>query len=149
MGIEAELSARPVPASSLSLAGSLIEAEFDSDVTNTAGAIIAGMREGNRLPTVPKFQMAATATYTGRLNDTSEWFVSGSYQHVGSRYTQPGDQEPGAGNFTNAGGNSAIFFDPQHRRFRHPRLQFRLAQAAGLRSGKPLRRAGVGQRLRA
>ena len=112
MGVEAELSARPAPGLELSIAGSLIEAEFDSSVTNTAGAVIAGMREGNRLPTVPKFQMAATASYTGRLSDTSEWFLTGSYQHVGSRYTQPGDQEPGAGNFTIAGGNSAIFFDP-------------------------------------
>jgi iron complex outermembrane receptor protein len=99
MGLEAELSVRPLTGLSLSLAGSLIEAEFDSDVTNTAGGIIAGMRNGNRLPTVPKFQFAATATYSQRMGRTAEWFVSGSFQHVGNRYTQPGDQEPGAGTF--------------------------------------------------
>ncbi|HEY0326676.1 MAG TPA: TonB-dependent receptor, partial [Allosphingosinicella sp.] len=112
MGIEAELGIRPTEGLSLSLAGSFVEAEFDSNVTTTAGAIIAGIREGNRLPTVPEFQMAATATYTNRFGATGEWFVSGSFQHVGDRFTQPGDQEPGAGNFTAAGGNSIIFFDP-------------------------------------
>lgn len=106
MGIEAELSLRPMEGLSLSLAGSFVEAEFDSDVTTTAGAIIAGIREGNRLPTVPEFQMAATATYSSRFGETGEWFLSGSFQHVGERFTQPGDQEPGAGTF------NFIFFDP-------------------------------------
>ncbi|HWT13387.1 MAG TPA: TonB-dependent receptor [Allosphingosinicella sp.] len=106
MGVEAEVNARPVPGLELSLAASVIEAEFDSDVTTTAGDVIAGIREGNRLPTVPEFQMAATATYGQRLTANSEWYVSASYQHVGSRYTQPGDQEPGAGSF------NFIFFDP-------------------------------------
>jgi outer membrane receptor protein involved in Fe transport len=111
MGVEAELSARPTPGLELSLAGSLLEAEFDSDVTTTAGGIIAGMRDGNRLPTVPNFQVAATATYGQRLSDNAEWYVSGSFQHVGSRYTQPGDQEPGAGTF------NFIFFDPNTGNF--------------------------------
>jgi iron complex outermembrane receptor protein len=55
---------------------------------------------GNRLPTVPKFQAAVTATYGSRFSDNADWYVSASAQHVGSRYTQPGDQEPGAGNFS-------------------------------------------------
>jgi outer membrane receptor protein involved in Fe transport len=111
MGIEAELSARLFPGFELSLAGSLIEAEFDSDVTTTTGDIIAGIRDGNRLPTVPKFQIAATATYSQRLGNNAEWFVTGSYQHVGNRYTQPGDQEPNAGTF------NFIFFDPNTGNF--------------------------------
>ena len=98
-GIEAELAANPMPGLDLSLAGSYVNAEFDSTVTTGTGVVIGGIREGNRLPTVPQFQMAATATYTTRFSDNADWYVNGSYQHVGSRYTQPGDQEPGAGVF--------------------------------------------------
>jgi iron complex outermembrane recepter protein len=108
MGIEAELSARPMPGLELSLAGSYIEAEFDSTLRSVddplipgdQSFVIAGIREGNRLPTVPKFQMAATATYGARLSSNADFYVTGSVQHVGSRYTQPADQEPGAGDFT-------------------------------------------------
>ena len=105
-GIEAEFSARPMPGLDLSLAGSYVSAEFDSTVPEPL-ASRTGIRDGNRLPTVPKFQMAATATYGQRMSANSEWYVSSSYQHVGSRYTQPGDQEPGAGHFGNA-----LFYDP-------------------------------------
>ena len=106
-GVEAEFSARPMPGLELSLAGSYVEAEFDSTVENATLASRTGIRDGNRLPSVPKFQMAATATYGSRFNDNADWYVNASLQHVGSRITQPGDQEPGAGNFTNM-----IFYDP-------------------------------------
>ena len=105
-GVEAEIAASPFPGLDLSLAGSLIEAEFDSTVTSGAGDILGGIRKGNRLPTVPRFQMAATATYGQRFRDNADWYVTASYQRVGSRFTQPSDQEPGAGNF------NFIFFDP-------------------------------------
>ncbi len=104
-GIEAEIGASPFPGLDLSVAGSLIEAEFDSTLPEPL-ATTTGIRNGNRLPTVPKFQMAATATYGQRLTSNSDWYVSGSVQHVGSRFTQPSDQEPGAGTF------NLIFFDP-------------------------------------
>ena len=108
MGIEAEISARPMAGLELSIAGSMIESEFDSTLLSADNPalpgdqsfVIAGIREGNRLPTVPKFQMAASATYGSRLSANAEWYITGSVQHVGSRYTQPADQEPGAGNFT-------------------------------------------------
>jgi len=105
-GIEAEFSARPMPGFDLSLAGSYISAEFDSTIDNPVLASRTGIREGNRLPSVPKFQIAATATYGQRLSASSEWYVSGSAQHIGSRYTQPSDQEPGASIF------NFIFYDP-------------------------------------
>jgi iron complex outermembrane receptor protein len=105
-GVEAEVSAHPMPGLDLSFAGSVLSAKFDSSVTTLDGAIIAGIRDGNRLPTVPKYQFAATATYGTRLNSNSDWYVSGTVQQVGSRYTQPADQEPGAGIF------NLTFFDP-------------------------------------
>ena len=99
-GVEAEVAASPMPGLDLSAAASWIEAEFDEDLRTATGAVIAGIREGNRLPTVPKFQGAVTATYGQPLNADADWYVTASAQHVGSRYTQPGDQEPGAGNFS-------------------------------------------------
>ena len=108
MGVEAEFSARPLPGLELSFAGSLVEAEFDSTVDNPVLASRTGIRDGNRLPSVPKFQMAASATYGSRFGDNADWYVTGSFQHVGNRYTQPGDQEPGAGNLEDL----MIFFDP-------------------------------------
>ena len=68
---------------------------------------LTGIRDGNRLPSVPKFQFAASATYGSRFQDNADWYVSASYQSVGNRITQPGDQEPGVG-FR----NNMIFFDP-------------------------------------
>ena len=91
-GVEAEFSARPAPGLDLSVAGSLIEAQFDSTLPEPL-ATRTGIRDGNRLPTVPKFQIAATATYTQRFSSNADWYVNGSVQHVGSRYTQPSDQE--------------------------------------------------------
>jgi outer membrane receptor protein involved in Fe transport len=106
-GIEAEVSGRPIAGLELSISGSLLEARFDSSVTTSDGStIIAGIRDGNRLPTVPEFQVTAAATYGGRLNANSEWYGSISLQHVGNRYTQPGDQEPGASTF------NFIYYDP-------------------------------------
>ena len=93
MGVEAELSAEPIEGLAFSLAGSWVEAEFDSTVRDGNGNVIGGIREGNRLPTVPNFQIAATTTYSFPVGDAAEGYVGGSYQHVGSRYTQPSDQE--------------------------------------------------------
>jgi outer membrane receptor protein involved in Fe transport len=91
-GIETEINVRPVQGLDLSFAGSLLNAEFD---TTLPGALTAatGIRDGNRLPSVPKYQFATTATYGSRLSDSSEWYVSASWQRVGNRYTQPADQE--------------------------------------------------------
>ncbi|MEO7240735.1 MAG: TonB-dependent receptor, partial [Sphingomicrobium sp.] len=91
-GIEAELAVQPLEGLDLSLSGSVVEAEFDTSLPS-ALAVSTGIRDGNRLPTVPKFQMAAAATYTSRLSDNADWYVNATYQHVGNRYTQPSDQE--------------------------------------------------------
>ncbi len=111
-GVEAEFSARPIPGLELSLAGSLVEAEFDSTVDNAILASRTGIRDGNRLPSVPKFQMAASATYGSRFNGNADWYVSASIQHVGNRITQPGDQEPGAGQFVIGANGGLLWFDP-------------------------------------
>jgi outer membrane receptor protein involved in Fe transport len=106
MGIEAEIGLEPVDGLQLSLAGSIIEAEFDSTLPGPLAAA-TGIRDGNRLPTVPKFQIAATASYTAAVSDGLDWTTTVSAQHVGNRFTQPADQEAGAGTFTNS-----LFFNP-------------------------------------
>ena len=103
-GIEAELSVHPLVGLDLSFAGSLLNSKFGSSVISN-GAVVEGIREGNRLPTVPKYQFAATANYTSRFNSNSDWFVNASVMRIGNRYTQPSDQEP-------AGTINLTFFDP-------------------------------------
>ena len=105
-GIEGEFSVSPLEGFDLSLAGSYVSSEFDSTVDNAVLADRSGIREGNRLPSVPKFQIAATASYGQRMGDNADWYANASVQHVGNRYTQPGDQES-----TNEVFNF-IFFDP-------------------------------------
>jgi iron complex outermembrane receptor protein len=93
MGVEAEMSARLAEGLTLAVSGSLLEAEFDSTVRDGSGNVIGGIREGNRLPSVPKFQVSVNGNYTWPVNDRMNGVINASYQHVGSRYTQASDQE--------------------------------------------------------
>jgi len=91
-GIEAELGLNPAPGLSLSLSGSIVESEFDSTLPG-ALAPATGIRNGNRLPSVPEFQISASGSYEWDLGASTTAFVAGSFQHVGTRFTQPSDQE--------------------------------------------------------
>lgn len=92
MGAEFEVGLQPSDGLEFSLSGSLIDAQFD---TTLPGALTAatGIRDGNRLPSVPKFQISATGSYEWPLSDGVKGFVNASFQHVGTRFTQPADQE--------------------------------------------------------
>lgn len=94
MGVEAELTAELAEGFDIGISGSLLEAEFDSTLPGTLAAT-TGIRDGNRLPSVPKFQLSANATYTRPIDmmGGGDAFFAASFQHVGSRYTQPSDQE--------------------------------------------------------
>ena len=92
-GLEAELGWSPVDGLDLSFAASVLEAKFDSTVRDGTGAVIGGIEDGNRLPSVPELQLSAAGTYRwapGWVD--ADAFVSGSVQHIGDRYTQPSDQ---------------------------------------------------------
>ncbi|MDZ4306466.1 TonB-dependent receptor [Allopontixanthobacter sp.] len=91
-GVEFELGLNPVPGLDLSLSGSVIEAEFDTTLPG-ALTVATGIREGNRLPSVPKFQLSASGSYEWPVGDGTDAYVAASFQHVGSRFTQPADQE--------------------------------------------------------
>ena len=67
----------PTDALLVTFAGSYVEAEFDStvrtvtDVTDDAGnvtlpkgSVVDGIKDGNRIPSVPNWQLSAVATYT-------------------------------------------------------------------------------------
>lgn len=102
-GVEFELAAQPMDGLELSLIGSLLEAEFDSTVIDATGNVLGGVEDGNRLASVPEVQFAVSATYYfpfAMAGDGAEAYVSGSFQYIGDRITQPSDQVPGAGIFS-------------------------------------------------
>jgi outer membrane receptor protein involved in Fe transport len=91
-GAEVELAFRPNDNWEVGFAGSVVKAEFDSTVRDGNGNVLGGIREGNRLPSVPEVQFTASLTYNFQLAGR-ESYITASYQHVGSRFTQPSDQE--------------------------------------------------------
>ncbi len=99
-GVELELSTLLTDNLEVGFSGSVVEAEFDSTVRDGTGAVIGGIREGNRLPSVPELQLSVNATYSFAVSDTMAGYVTASLQHVGSRYTQASDQENNPRSFT-------------------------------------------------
>lgn len=100
-GIEAELFVQPTANFDFGIVASYIDSELQSTLTTTDEAgntsVVAGIQDGNRLPTVPEFQMAASATYTWPMDNGKEGFITGVVQHVGERFTQISDQAEGFG----------------------------------------------------
>ncbi|MDY6946970.1 MAG: TonB-dependent receptor [Pseudomonadota bacterium] len=123
LGAELELFARPTENWDFGVSATYVQAEITESRLNSSGVPIAGIRDGNRLPTSPQFQAAATATYTWPVSSALEGFANVTFQHVGSSYTQLADQEPptgcvgcpGAPGFFNFGAPSITQFtyDPQ------------------------------------
>ena len=86
------MTLRPTDNLELSLSGAAVNAVFDSSVKDGTGAVLGGIRDGNRLPSVPKLSLTASFTYNFSLAGR-ESYITTSVQHVGSRFTQPSDQE--------------------------------------------------------
>jgi iron complex outermembrane recepter protein len=95
-GVEAEFEVAPTNSFDFAISGSFNNSELSSSLTDAGGNIIAGIEEGNRLPTVPEFQMAAAATYRWQMTGYVP-YLTGVFQHVGNRYTQVADQAAGFG----------------------------------------------------
>lgn len=98
-GAEFELMGSVTDSFEFSLAGSYVNSEFDTTVEDALGSVLGGVEKGNRLASVPEFQIAATGTWLFEMfgNDA---YVNATVQHVGDRITQPSDQVDGAGDFT-------------------------------------------------
>lgn len=101
MGAELELSIQPTRSLLLAFAGSYVEAEFDSTLRSVGETVLDGIEKGNRIPSVPDWQLSGSATYTlPGLLSARESYISGSWQFVGDSITQPQDQVAGKGVFT-------------------------------------------------
>jgi iron complex outermembrane receptor protein len=96
-GIEAEFELAPTDAFDFAISGNYNNSELRSSFRAANGDIVAGIKEGNRLPSVPEFQMAAAATYHWQMRNNMAGYLTGVFQHVGDRYTQVSDQAPGFG----------------------------------------------------
>jgi iron complex outermembrane receptor protein len=124
-GMEVEITANPNE--QLDLSTSFNNAQLRSTLTSTSSTgavtVLPGFEEGNRLPSVPKFQASAAATYRWPFRPGTSAFLSGSYNYVGSRFTQIDDHAPGFGtvNLNSFGDNtiggpltqSTFVFDPE------------------------------------
>jgi iron complex outermembrane recepter protein len=100
-GVEVEFQAAPSTNFDFSISGSYDDSELSSTLTSTSSggavSVVSGIQKGNRLPTVPKFQLAAAATYQWQIRQGSLGYITGTFQHIGSRFTQIGDQARGFG----------------------------------------------------
>ncbi len=113
-GVEFEYSYQMTDNLFIALAGTVLEAEFDTTVVDGTNAVLAGIESGNRLASTPEVMFSASMAYTfdaSWAGDNAEGFFTASYQHVGGQFTQPSDQVAGAGTFVSGlpfGGASGL-----------------------------------------
>jgi iron complex outermembrane recepter protein len=93
-GVELEFSASPNDHFDLSFSAGFNDAKLKSTVLS-AGQPVSGMEAGNRLPSVPRVQFSAAATYGWTMGQGSRAFIGGTFQHVGSRFTAIDDHGRG------------------------------------------------------
>ncbi len=101
VGAEVEFAAAPTERFDFALSAGVTDAKIRSTINSTSSSgavsVVSGIRDGNRLPSVPEFQASAAATYRWSMAGGALGYLTGTYQHVGSRFTQVGDEEPGFG----------------------------------------------------
>ncbi|KPF79293.1 TonB-dependent receptor [alpha proteobacterium AAP81b] len=137
-GFEWEVTANPAPGFDVGISGTIQDARFDSTVRDGTGAVIGGIRDGNRLPTVPQFQVSANASYEAQIGNGQTATFLASIQHVGNRYTQPGDQENNPRAFVSglpfagASGNDATLLNLRLRDYQLVNLSITWANSSGL-----------------
>jgi iron complex outermembrane receptor protein len=100
-GAELEWELAPTDDFDFALSASHTDSKLQSTLFSTDAkgvkTIVAGIKSGSRLPTVPQNQAAAAATYHWRTSQNWAGYATGAYQYVGSRFTQIGDQDAGFG----------------------------------------------------
>ena len=111
IGAEFEFGLAPTENFDFAISAGYNDSELQSTLTSTDTmgnvSVVSGIEEGARLPSVPKFQMAAAATYQQEVADGFTGYLTATYNHVGSRFTQVGDENPAIETvnlFTNVGG---------------------------------------------
>ena len=100
-GLELDLT---IPVSyffDISISASYTDSELKSTLTSTDAngnvSVVSGIQSGNRLPTVPELQAAIAASYRWEMQNGWAGYAIGTFQHVGERFTQIGDQAAGFG----------------------------------------------------
>jgi iron complex outermembrane receptor protein len=124
-GVEIDFELAPTGNFDFALSSSFNDSELRSTLTSIgpggASSIVSGIEEGRRLPTVPRFQFAGAATYQWQAAAGSLPYVTATYQHIGSRFTQVGDQDLGRLDLLSFGANtigrpltaSVLTYDPE------------------------------------
>ncbi|HEY8130847.1 MAG TPA: TonB-dependent receptor, partial [Thermoanaerobaculia bacterium] len=112
-GAEVEFNLAPTDNFDFSVTASHTDSKLRSTLTSTDASgkvsVVAGIRTGARMPTVPQDQAAAAATY--RWPSVSGWvgYLTGVWNHVGDRFTQVGDEDLG-----NPATQSLVTFAPNN-----------------------------------
>jgi iron complex outermembrane recepter protein len=101
IGAEFELGIAPTDRLDFAISAGYNDSELRTTLTSTDAngvvSVVSGIEEGRRLPSVPKFQAAVAATYQQPLSEGVRGYFTASWNHVGSRFTQVGDEDPGFG----------------------------------------------------
>ncbi|HJR58297.1 MAG TPA: TonB-dependent receptor [Vicinamibacterales bacterium] len=109
-GIEVEFEAAPNQHVDFAISGSFTDPELRSTLTSTdltgGVSVVSGIEEGRRLPSVPRVQLAAALTLQREITPGALGFVTGTFQHLGSRFTQVGDDELGTLDLLSFGDNT-------------------------------------------
>jgi iron complex outermembrane recepter protein len=124
-GLEIEFEAAPNRYFDFAVSASFTDPELRSTLTSTDASgrvtVVSGIEKGRRLPTVPQVQIASAATVQWEVRPGALAYVTGTYQHIGSRFTQVGDQDLGRLNLLSFGANtiggpltaSVFTYDPE------------------------------------
>jgi iron complex outermembrane receptor protein len=109
-GVEVEFEAAPNRHVDFAISGSFTDPELRSTLTSTGSGgditVVSGIEEGRRLPSVPRIQFATAVTLQREMIRGSLGYLTGTYQHIGSRFTQVGDDELGTLDMTTFGANT-------------------------------------------
>jgi iron complex outermembrane receptor protein len=109
VGGELEFGMAPSDHFDFSIGAGYANSQVTQTLSGSEATIEAtGIRDGNRLPSVPKFQLTVAATYQQPIGRNYFGYINGTYQFIDSRYTQLADQEPGTGtiNMNSFGANT-------------------------------------------
>lgn len=97
-GIEADLFWRPTENWDITLGGSLVEAEFDSGVIDTAFALDVPLK-GQTLASAPEYLFNASVERRFALSDEIEGYARADYTLRGNSYGDVPNQAPPGGSF--------------------------------------------------
>ena len=104
-GAEIELFAHPNQNWDFGISATYADTKITEDYL--PGQPIAGIREGNRMPTAPEMQAAGSVSYNFPFSTGRESYIRLTLQHVGSSFTQLGDEEANFGIISNAANRPA------------------------------------------